>query len=212
MSGAGASLPPPSAEARTAAAAARVSARRVAQPNGWWGMVLFLCAEATLFGTIIGSYFYLEFGSRRWPPAGVPNPEVIIPSIATGVLVAFTPLLVAAVRAARRGHRWRAVQWISAALIIQCLYLATQILLFRHDIRAFSPKATAYGSMYFTLLAADHAHVLFGILLDLVVLYKLIVNGLDNYWLIGVRGLGLYWCVVNLITVAVLFTVISPSL
>src|SRR6185437_11423193 len=28
---------------------------RLARPNGWWGMALFVAAEATLFGTLIGS-------------------------------------------------------------------------------------------------------------------------------------------------------------
>ena len=30
--------------------------QRVAKPNGWWGMVVFVATEATLFGTLIGSY------------------------------------------------------------------------------------------------------------------------------------------------------------
>ncbi len=210
MSGVDAELPsgPP---ARSAPAAARRSGR-IAETTGWWGMVLFLCSEVTLFGTIIGSYFYLDFGSPRWPPAGIRAPEITETSIATGVLVALTPLLVAAVRAARAGRRWRAVQLISFVMVVQFLYLAAQVLLLRDDILKFSPQGSAYGSIYYTLLVAHHAHVLFGILLDGVILYKLVVGGLDRYWLIGVRGLALYWYVVNFLAVVVLFTVLSPSL
>ncbi len=62
-----------STAAFTAAAAGRVSRQRQAQPSGWWGMALFLCSEVTLFGTLIATYFYLDFdapagrrgGSRR---------------------------------------------------------------------------------------------------------------------------------------------------
>jgi len=46
--------------------------RQVARPNGWWGMAVFVATEATLFGTLIGSYFYLRFHAVEWPPAGVP--------------------------------------------------------------------------------------------------------------------------------------------
>ena len=53
---------PRSAHASSSHAAAAVDRGRKAQPSGWWGMVLFLCSEVTLFGTLIGSYFYLNFG------------------------------------------------------------------------------------------------------------------------------------------------------
>ena len=201
-----------SSSAFDAAASGRVSRQRVAQPNGWWGMALFLCAEATLFGTLIGSYFYLDFNAHHWPPVGVKAPSVVLPLVGTAALVATSLPMWLAARSARAGER-RATMWlISVALVIQLCYLALQILLFRHDLNDFSPTASAYGSIYFTLLAAHHAHVLFGILLGLVLLGFIGVRGLTNYWLVGVRGLALYWYVVNVLAVIVVFTQLSPSL
>ena len=43
-------------------------AQRVARPNGWWGMAVFVATEATLFGTLIGTYFFLRFDTAEWPP------------------------------------------------------------------------------------------------------------------------------------------------
>lgn len=212
MSDARAHQPPLSAQATSAPAAAQVDRWRQAQPSGWWGMVLFLCAEVTLFGTMIGSYFYLDFGSRRWPPAGIAPPSLAGPLISTGVLVAFTPALVLAVLAARRGLRWRAVHWTLLAFTVQCGFLAVQILLFRHDYNQFKPQGSAYGSIYFTLLATHDAHVLVGLLLDIAVLWMISTRGLTNYWLIGLRGLALYWYVVNALAVVVALVVLSPSL
>ena len=71
----------------TPAGAVRLAQRRRAQPNGWWGMALFLCSEVTIFGTMIATYFYLQFGVRHWPPRGIAPEKVADPSIATGVLV-----------------------------------------------------------------------------------------------------------------------------
>jgi heme/copper-type cytochrome/quinol oxidase subunit 3 len=201
-----------SSSAFSASAAGRVASRRMAQPNGWWGMALFLCAEATLFGTLISSYFYLDFDAHRWPPAGIKAPSVVLPLVATGVLVALTVPTWLSARAARAGVRRQVIWLIALITVVQLCYLALQILLFRHDLLDFSPQDTAYGSIYFTLLAADHAHVLFGILLNLAILWFVIYRGLTNYWLIGVRGLALYWYVVNVITVLVVFTQLSPSL
>ena len=44
----------------------------------WWGIVLLLTIEATVFGTIIASYYYLRMGEPQWPPAGVPDPELLL--------------------------------------------------------------------------------------------------------------------------------------
>ena len=212
MSSSASGDPPRSAAALSAQQVARAAARRTAQPNGWWGMALFLCSEVTIFGTLIGSYFYLDFRSRQWPPPGVPAPSVILPFVATGVLVATSVPMWAAVRAGRSGRRDRVLALIVLAFVVQCCYLALQILLFRHDLRDFSPRGSAYGSIYFTLLATHHAHVTIGLLLDLSLLGFVAIRGLDNYWFIGVRGLALYWHVVNAIAIVVVFTQLSPTL
>lgn len=201
-----------SSAAWSASAAGRVARERAAQPNGWWGMALFLCAEATLFGTLIATYFYLNFDAHRWPPAGIKPPSVALPLIATGVLVTTSVPMWLAARSARAGARGPVIWLMLVATIVQCAYLAAQVLLFRHDLNDFTPQGSAYGSIYFTLLAFHHAHVLLGILLNLSVLVFVWVSGLTNYWLIGVRGMALYWHVVNAIAVLVVFTQLSPSL
>ena len=212
MTDASAGEVPRPAQVSSPTGAATIDLGRRAQPSGWWGMVLFLCSEATLFGTLIGSYFYLNFGARHWPPPPIKPPEIAGPAVATAVLMATIPLMSLAATAARSGRRWSAVRWISAAMVVQAAYLAAQVLLIRHDLREFTPQGSAYGSIYFTLLFAHHAHVLLGLLLDGVVLWKVARHGLTNYWLIGVRGLVLYWYVVAGLAVVVLFTVLSPSL
>jgi heme/copper-type cytochrome/quinol oxidase subunit 3 len=201
-----------SAAAWSASATGRVARQRAAQPNGWWGMALFLCAEVTLFGTLIATYFYLDFDAHRWPPAGIEPPSVTLPLIATAVLAATSVPMWLAARSARSGARSPVIWLLAVAVIVQCAYLAAQVLLFRHDLNHFTPRGSAYGSIYFTLLAVHHAHVLLGILLNLTVLAFVSIRGLTNYWLIGVRGMALYWYVVNAIAVLVVFTQLSPSL
>ncbi len=212
MTGTSAGGPTRSVTAETAPQAAAVARQRLAQPNGWWGMALFLCAEVTLFGTLLATYFYLDFGAHRWPPAGIKPPSVLLPLLATAGLISTTVPMLLAVRASRAGSRGRTAWLIGFALIIQCGYLAGQVLLFRHDLRQFSPQRTAYGSIYFTMLAAHHAHVLLGVLLDIGVLWHVAARKLSNYWLIAVRCVALYWHVVNVIAVLVVLTQLSPSL
>ena len=204
--------PTRSATAQGAVAAAAVARGRRAQPNGWWGMALFLCAEATLFGTLIATYFYLDFNSRHWPPPAVRHPSVILPFVATGALLATTIPMWMAVRASRGGSRGAVLGLIATATVIQGCYLALQIILMEHDSRHFSPRGSAYGSIYYTLLGLHHAHVLLGLLIDVAVLWYVALRGLTNYWLISVRAAALYWYVVAGIAVFVVFTQTSPTL
>lgn len=186
--------------------------RRRALPSGVWGMTLFLCSEVTIFGTLLATYFYLDFDAPRWPPAHIKPPAALWPSVATAGLVLSTIPMWIASRAARRGNRPVVLWMIAAGLIVQCCYLAGQVLLFRHDLLQFSPKATAYGSIYFTMLAAHHAHVVVGLLLDVALLWFVAVRGLSRYWLVGVRALAIFWYVIAGLGVVVLLTQLSPSL
>jgi cytochrome o ubiquinol oxidase subunit 3 len=191
---------------------AQVARRRRSAPVGIWGMVLFLCSEITIFGTMLATYFYLDFDAPRWPPAGIKPPTVSWPAIATGwLLVTSLPMWLAS-RSARRGARTPVLGFISLALVMQAVYLAAQIILFRHDLNDFKPQDTAYGSIYFTMLAAHHAHVLLGLLLDGAVLVYVTLRGLTNYWLVAVRGLAIFWHVVNVLAIFVLLTQLSPSI
>jgi heme/copper-type cytochrome/quinol oxidase subunit 3 len=200
-----------SAQATAAAAAARVAHARRTLPNGWWGMLLLVAAEATLFGTLIASYFYLRFQASAWPPAGIAAPSVTLPLLLTAALVATTAPILAAARAARAGRRAAAVRLLVLATLVQGGYLAAQVVLFKHDLASLDPRDTAYGSVYFALLGVHHAHVAAGIALNLGLIARL-AGGLTNYRLIGMSALALYWSFVSAAAIAVVLTQTSPSL
>lgn len=200
-----------STAARTGAAAARVARARRTLPNGWWGMALFVATEAGIFGSLIAAYFYLAAQQGSWPPAGVPRPSLALPLALTAGLALTSVPLIAASRAARGGRAARAGVLIGGALLAQAAYIAVQALLYADDLRHFSPRDSAYGSAYFTLLGAHHAHVVVGMLLSVGVLVRL-AGGLTNYRVIGVRTLALYWTFVNVAGVFVVLTQVSPSL
>ena len=52
-------------------------------PNGVWGIALFIATEATLFGSLIASYFYLRFKPQGWPLGGIEAPKVFKALMAT---------------------------------------------------------------------------------------------------------------------------------
>jgi heme/copper-type cytochrome/quinol oxidase subunit 3 len=199
-----------SMEATDGARAAYAAQRRRALPNGWWGMAIFLATESALFGSLIGSYFYLEFTSAQWPQGGIEPPSAALPlALTAGLVFTSVPMLGATV-AARRGRARAAWLLIALALGLQAGYWTVQLISYIDDLHTFDPTTNAYGSIYFTLLGAHHAHVLIGMLLDLWLLARLL-GGLTNYRVIAVRAIALYWHVVNAIAIAVVLTQVSPS-
>ena len=60
------------------------------------------------------------------------------------------------------------------------------------------------------LLGADHAHVAVGLLLDLWLIGKL-VRGMTPYRRNALRAVSFYWLAVNVLTLVVTLTVLSPA-
>jgi len=200
-----------SMEASSAAAVRGVERRRLAMPSGWWGVLLFICTEATLFGLMIASYFYLRFQAGYWPPSGIDKPKVALPLVLTAVLVSTAAPLFMAVRSARLGRARAAWVFVLIAVVVQAAYLGIQIHEFTSDLDKMSPKDSSYASVYFTLLGAHHLHVAVGILLELWLVARLL-GGMTNYRLIALRCIALYWYFVAALAVPVVFTQIFPSL
>ena len=200
-----------SMEATAARAAARVERGRRAMPSGWWGVALLIATEATLFGCLIATYFYLRFNATSWPPDGIPKPSVVLPLVFTAMLVASCAPMLRAVRAAKAGRRLPGLGLLAVAAAVQATYLGLQIHLFVEDLNKFSPNDDAYGSIYFTLLGIHHAHVAVGLALDAWIIGKLL-GGLTNYRLIAVRVIAFYWYFVAAVAVPVVFTQLYPSL
>ena len=188
----------------------RAAALRVARPNGWWGMAMLVATEGTLFATLIASYFYLRFKSVAWPPAAGERPGVWVPVVLAAVLVSTSlPLQLAAV-AVRRERLGATRALVALALLVQAGYLAIQAVRFADSLDRFTPQTDAYGSIYYTIFGAHHAHVFVGILLELWLLAKL-SRGLTNYRLIGAESIVLYWHFVNVLAVAVTATLLSAA-
>lgn len=191
--------------------AAGADRRRRTVANGSWGMALLIATEATLFGSLIATYFYLRFRTNTWPPEGTPKPDVTLPLVYTGMLVASAVPVFAAVRAAGSGRARLAWILIAVGLAIQGTYLGLQLHLYVSDLQDFGPDDNAYGSIYYTLLGVHHAHVAVGLVLSLWLLVKL-AGGLTNYRLIGLRAIAMYWYFVILAGIASTLTVLYPSL
>jgi cytochrome c oxidase subunit I+III len=178
--------------------------RRLARQNGWWGMAVFVATEATLFAALVGTYVYLRLGSTHWPPPGIAKPHVLVPVLLTVALVLTSPLV-------QLSWRRQAAAPLALAAAVQAAYLVWQT----HDlvnlVHSTPPSHSAYASIVVTMLGADHAHVLVGLLLDAWLLARF-ARGLTDYATAGLRATAFYWHAVNVITVVVLLVQLSVYL
>ena len=204
-------LVPRTTEARNAEEAKLVVARRRGPSVAFWGMAMLVASEATLFGTFIGTYYYLRFTNAHWPPPGTPEPRVVVPLIMVGILATTSLPMQLAAMAVRRARLWTARFLLVWALVVQCGYLVYEIHDYVDQLHRSVPQDNAYSSIYYTLLGADHAHVAIGILLVAWLLWKLL-RGLTMYRLNAVQVVAFYWHAVNLLTLIVIGVLTSATI
>jgi len=204
-------LAPRTTAAPTSRAVADAAALRRGRPVAWWGTLMLIASESTLFGCLIGTYFYLRFESPTWPPVGIPAPSLLTPIVLALVLAASAIPLRLATRAAHSARVAGAWLLVVVALLVQAGYLAYAIHDFRDHLHAFTPQTNAYGSIYYVLLGADHAHVAVGLLLSAWLLLKL-SRGLTTYRLNALDAIAFYWYAVIVLTLVLTATILSARI
>ena len=186
------------------------AARRRSRPAAWWGILILIASEATLFGCMLGTYYYLRFHSAEWPQGGLPKPHVVIPLVLAFVLASTSVPMQLASNAAHVGRLARTRLLLVVSLVVQTGYFAYEVSDYSTQLHRFDITVNAYSSIYYTLLGADHAHVFFGLLFDVWLLGKL-ARGLTTYRLNALQAITWYWHAVNLITLAVIGTLLSAA-
>jgi cytochrome c oxidase subunit III len=202
-------VPRTTAADRTDAVVAAL-ARRTGPPASFWGMLMLVASEGVLFGAMIGTFFYLRFNTRVWPPHADPRPDVVIPLILVACLSTTSVLMQLAWRATRAGRLVATRLLLVAALIVQCGYFAYEVQDYADKVHADPISTDAYSSIHFTLLGADHAHVFVGILFNVWLLWKL-ARGLTMYRANAVQAITWYWHFVNILTWVVIGTLLSAA-
>jgi cytochrome c oxidase subunit III len=109
----------PSSRAIPAPAPPLVSSPRLA-------MALFIAAETMLFGGMIGAFLVFRFGSKTWPPEGLPLLPIGLTTVNTLVLFASCVPMARAVAAMRRGDATGLRSGLLLAATLGVVFLAIQ--------------------------------------------------------------------------------------
>ena len=170
-------------------------------PLGWWGMVVLIATEATIFLALLASYFFLRAGSAEWPQGGIQPPELLTISIFTAILLGSSIPIFWAESAIEKGR----VSHMRLALFISFLmgaaFLGHQVYEFAH--LDYSISDNAYASIFLVTTGLHGLHVLAGLLISAVVQLKARLGWFSADRHLTVSVFALYWHFVDVVWIFV---------
>ncbi|HEU4571764.1 MAG TPA: cytochrome c oxidase subunit 3 [Candidatus Limnocylindrales bacterium] len=183
------------------------------------GMILFLTSEVMFFGGLFAAYFSVRAQSPQgWPPPpfATDNPLEIFPLVgpATILLIISSFTCQFAVGAIRRNDRTGFLRNIGVTVVLGIVFLVMQALdytiLFS---KGLSLDAGPFGTTYFTLTGFHGAHVLGGVIMLSVVLYRGMAGQFSARHHDAVEATSLYWHFVDIVWIALFTTlyILPPS-
>jgi cytochrome c oxidase subunit III len=184
-----------------------------ARSFGWWGMVWLIVTEATLFGSLLLSYFYLRFRNGPvWPPAGIPEPELLLPLVMSAILWSSSIPVHLAERAIKRGNRTGLRLGLAIGWLLGAIFLALQLAIeYPAVLEEFTPRTNVYGSLFFTITGLHASHVLVGLALSAWMQVRAWRGAFDRWRHTSVQVFTMYWHFVDAVWLFVLLTIyVSP--
>jgi cytochrome c oxidase subunit 3 len=173
---------------------------------GMMGMYIFLASEVMFFGSLFAMYFYLYGSHLTWPP---PPPSATpeyyvnwfpIPFVNTIVLLSSGVTCHFALEALSHDNRPRFFFLQIVTIILGLGFEAGQLYEF---ITAFSRglnlTANTFASAFFTMTGFHGAHVLGGLILLTLILYRAARGQFSSRNHVGPAAVTLYWHFVDVV-------------
>jgi heme/copper-type cytochrome/quinol oxidase subunit 3 len=170
-------------------------------PTAWWGMVILILTEATLFGGLLSSYFFLRALNHTWPLGGIKAPELGRISIFTAVLLGSSVPIFWAEAGIKRGNLRRLRAGLALSWLMGAAFFVNQV--FEYRGLGFGPRTNAYGSLFYAITGLHGAHVVVGLMISLVVQLKAWLGRLSAERHLTAQVFGLYWHFVDVVWIFV---------
>ncbi|HET6310087.1 MAG TPA: cytochrome c oxidase subunit 3 [Candidatus Nitrosotalea sp.] len=173
---------------------------------GMMGMYIFLASEVMFFGSLFAVYFYLYGSHPQWPPlAPESRPEYYvnwwpIPFWNTIILFSSGVTCHFAAEAIAQNNRRRFFMLQIATIILGFLFEALQVYEFAQAFgRGLTLSANTFASAFFTLTGFHGAHVLGGLILLILILFRAYRGQFSSEHHVAVNAVTLYWHFVDVV-------------
>jgi cytochrome c oxidase subunit 3 len=174
------------------------------------GMLLFLTSEIMFFAGLFAAYFNVRAAAPVWPPADFSDKLHILPFVgpATVLLILSSLTCQIGVWAIRRNDRRGLTRAIALTVILGITFLVMQGIdyaaLYADGMRL---DAGTFGTTYYTLTGFHGAHVLGGVIMLSVVLYRSMSGQFSSQHHDMVEATSIYWHFVDVVWI-LLFSIL----
>ncbi len=189
----------------------RAAAKPVSEGRSvaWWGIVVVIMTEATIFAALIASYFFLRASAKEWPLGGIEKPELKLTVIFSVILWGSSIPMFIGEHAIKKGR----VGVLRVSLLLSFIMGAAFLLYSAYDFHElhFGWRDNAYGSIYYTTVGLHALHVLIGLLMSAVVQIKAWMGKFSAERHTTVEVYAMYWHFVDAVWLFVMPTfILSP--
>ena len=168
------------------------------------GMILFISSEVMFFAGLFGAYFTIRSRAAQWPPGEVENIELLLPSIATAVLVASSLAAHRAIGYAERGESSGSSLWLGITIVMGAAFLGAQG--FEYSQLEFAVSDHSYGTLFFAMTGFHALHVAGGLAALGIVWIKNARGDLQGGRAGSAVAVGYYWHFVDVVWVLLFAT------
>jgi cytochrome c oxidase subunit 3 len=129
-----------------------------------------LGTETIFFGTLLAAYFFLRLGLPPWQMNGVPFTRLVLPTANTLILLVSAGTMSLALRAVRKNDSAGLRRWLSVSLALGLIFVAGQVIEFNTS--GMRVNDQAFGGVFFTLIGFHAVHVLAGMIMLALALWR----------------------------------------
>ena len=166
------------------------------------GMLLFITSEVMFFGGLFAAYFSVRAHAAQWPPEEFHETLQILPLVgpATILLILSSFTCQFAVWGIARDDRTAFIRNMTVTVILGIIFLIMQAADYATlGSEGLTLSAGTFGTTYYTLTGFHGAHVLGGVIMLSVVLYRGMAGQFSARHHDAVEGASLYWHFVDVV-------------
>ncbi|MCU1379895.1 MAG: cytochrome c oxidase, subunit [Acidimicrobiales bacterium] len=157
----------------------------------WWGMLMVIATEGTIFLCLLASWYFLWAASKEWPPAGVELPDLKLALPFSFVLWGSSIPVVIAEHALRTNRIGTFRVGMAVAFVMGAAFLVSTAIDF--NALHYGWRDHAYGSAFYTIVGLHAIHVLVGLVMNAVVQVKAALGRYDRGHHRSAEAAALYW-------------------
>lgn len=157
----------------------------------WWGVMLLIAIEGTMFALLAVSYAYLRGNESVWPPAGAVQPPISVTLLTLVILLLSCVPMAWAFRAAVHDDLRRVRQGMLWATILSLLALIPRTMEFQK--LGYNWNSHAYGSMVWAIYFMHTFHLAAGAVENIVFTTLIYKGPVERKHMLDVRLGSYYW-------------------